>query len=241
LRREHAELQRELATTNQDLESLSYAVSHDLRAPLRTIDSFARILQDDCAEHLDDECRRVIGVIRSASQELDQFIVGLRELSRAGKQLLDVDRIDMTGLAKTAAAEMTSQYQGPAAIIEIADLPAVSADATVMRQVWCSLIGNALKFSAKRAQPHVRIRGRIEGGEAIYQVDDNGAGFDMRYADSLFGVFQRLHRAEEFTGIGIGLAIVRRCLARHGGRIWARGTPDAGACFLFALPLAVAS
>ena len=110
-------------------------------------------------------------------------------------------------------------------------------DATVIRQVWCNLIGNALKYSAKRAQPHIRISGRIEGAEAIYQVQDNGAGFDMRYADKLFGVFQRLHRAEEFAGTGVGLAIVQRIIARHGGRIWAEAVPDAGAWFSFALPL----
>jgi light-regulated signal transduction histidine kinase (bacteriophytochrome) len=134
--------------------------------------------------------------------------------------------------------EVMTLYSGPTPRIDIDDLPSAAADARVIRQVWCNLIGNALKYSAKRAEPHVQIKGRIEGVEVPYQVEDNGAGFDMRYADRLFGVFQRLHRAEEFSGRGVGLAIVQRIIARHGGRIQARGAPDAGASFEFALPAA---
>jgi len=245
LRHENAELQErerrrseELAAAYQDLESFSYSISHDLRAPLRTIDSFAQILREDFAEQMGEEAKRLIGVIQTGSQEMDQLIVGLLEFSRTGRQPLDLDRIDMTALADAAATEMRSLYTGPCPVIEIAALPAISGDAIVLRQVWCNLIGNALKYSAKRPQPRIRISGRIEGREAIYQVDDNGAGFDMRYADKLFGVFQRLHRAEEFSGTGVGLAIVQRIIARHGGRIWAQGTPDVGACFQFTLPLA---
>jgi two-component system, sensor histidine kinase and response regulator len=245
LRRENAELQEreqrrseELAAAYQDLEAFSYSISHDLRAPLRTIDSFAQILEDDFAQALDEEGRRVVGIIRRGSQKMDQLIVGLLEFSRAGRERLDLDRIDMTVLARSAAAEVMAAYTGPKALIDIADLPAAAGDATVIRQVWCNLIGNALKYSAKRPEPRVRISGRIEDREAIYQVEDNGAGFDMRYADKLFGVFQRLHRTEDFSGTGVGLAIVHRIVARHGGRIWAQGAPDAGACFQFALPVA---
>jgi signal transduction histidine kinase len=245
LRRENAELQEreqrrseELAAAYQDLESFSYSISHDLRAPLRTIDSFAQVLEEDFAEPLGEEGRRVIGIIRRGSQTMDQLIVGLLEFSRAGRERLDLDRIDMTALAGAAAAEVMAGYTGPKPHIDIADLPIVAGDATVIRQVWCNLIGNALKYSAKRPEPRIRISGRIEDREAIYQVEDNGAGFDMRYADKLFGVFQRLHRTEDFSGTGVGLAIVHRILARHGGRIWAQGAPDAGACFQFALPIA---
>jgi light-regulated signal transduction histidine kinase (bacteriophytochrome) len=144
----------------------------------------------------------------------------------------------MTALAGSAAAEVVAAYTGPKAHIEIAELPAAAGDATVVRQVWCNLIGNALKYSAKRPEPRIKISGRIEEREAVYQVEDNGAGFDMRYADRLFGVFQRLHRTEDFSGTGVGLAIVHRIIARHGGRIWAQGALDAGACFQFALPIA---
>jgi light-regulated signal transduction histidine kinase (bacteriophytochrome) len=147
----------------------------------------------------------------------------------------------MAQLADAAAAEARSVYPGPEPLIEIRDLPSVEGDATVMRQVWSNLIGNALKYSAKRPQPHVMISGRIENRQAIYQVKDNGAGFDMRYADKLFGVFQRLHSAEDFSGTGVGLAIVQRIIARHGGRIWAQSAPDQGACFEFALPMAATS
>jgi light-regulated signal transduction histidine kinase (bacteriophytochrome) len=244
LRRENAELKereqqmsQELAAAYHHLESFTYSISHDLRAPLRVIDSFAQILEDDFGERVDPEERRVIGIIRNGSRKMDQLIVGLLEFSRAGRQPLDLDRIDMTAAAEAAAIEAQALYSGPSPLIEIAELPPISGDATAIRQVWRNLIGNALKYSAKRSQPRIRISGRREDSQAVYQVDDNGAGFDIRYADKLFGVCQRLHRTEEFPGIGIGLAIVQCIVARHGGRIWATGAPDGGACFQFALPL----
>lgn len=250
LRHENAQLRdreqrrsEELAAAYRDLESFSYSIAHDLRAPLRAIDSFAQILADDFAEPLGEEGRRIIRVIRNGSQKMDQMIVGLLECSRAssGRQPLDLAPIDMSALASAAAREVMSIYTGPEPHVDIADLPTVVGDATVMRQVWCNLIGNALKYSAKRSQPRIRISGRIEDREAVYQVDDNGVGFDMRYVDKLFGVFERLHRTEEFSGTGVGLAIVHRIIARHGGRVWAQGAPDAGACFQFALPIAATS
>ncbi len=248
LRRENAELQErerqrseELAAAYQDLESFSYSISHDLRAPLRSIDSFAQILQEDFAAGLDEEGRRVIGIIRDGSRKMDQLIVGLLEFSRAGRERLDLDSIDMTALAGAVAAEAAAVYTGAQPLIDIADLPPAQGDATVIRQVWSNLIGNALKYSAKRPEPRVRISGRIEDREAIYQVEDNGAGFDMRYADKLFGVFQRLHRAEDFSGTGVGLAIVHRIIARHGGRVWAEGSPGVGARFQFSLPVGAVS
>lgn len=244
LRRENAELQererlrsQELAAAYRDLEAFSYSISHDLRAPLRTIASFAQILEEEFSGSLDAEACRVIGVIRRGAGTMEQLIVGLLEFSRAGTNPLDRDQIDMTVLADAAAAEATSSFTGPKPLIEIGKLPSVPGDATVLRQVWSNLIGNALKYSAKRTEPQVSISGRTEEREAIFKVQDNGAGFDMRYADKLFGVFQRLHSTEEFAGTGVGLAIVARIVARHGGRIWASGVPDAGACFEFALPL----
>ena len=244
LRRENAELQareqrrsEELAAAYQDLESFSYSISHDLRAPLRAIASFAQVLQEDFAEPLGEEGRRIVGIVRGGTQKMDELIVGLLEFSRIGRQPLDLDRIDMTELAGVAAGEVLQGHAGPQPNIEIGDLPAAQGDATVIRQVWCNLIGNAVKYSSKRAEPRVKVSGRIDAGEAIYQVEDNGAGFDMRYADKLFGVFQRLHRSEEFLGTGVGLAIVHRIVGRHGGRIWAQSAPGAGATFQFALPL----
>jgi two-component system sensor histidine kinase/response regulator len=248
LRRENAELHAreqqqsaELAAAYHDLEAFSYSISHDLRAPLRSMDGFAGVLESDFAEQLGEEGRRIIGIIRAGSQKMDELIVSLLEFSRAGRAALQIDRVDMTLLADAAAKEVRSMYTGPEPQIEIEDLPPADADPVVIRQVWCNLIGNALKYSAKRAQPKICVSGRIDNGETVYQVADNGAGFDMRYADKLFGVFQRLHRSEDFSGTGVGLAIVHRILARHGGRIWAKGSPDAGACFQFALPIKSAS
>jgi two-component system, sensor histidine kinase and response regulator len=245
LRRENAVLQErerqrslELAAAYKDLESFAYSISHDLRAPLRAIDSFGQILWEDFAPALGEEGGRLLSHIRDGSQKMDQLIVGLLEFSRIGRQALKREIIDMSAMATSAAEEAKLTYTGSAPSIEIADLPSISCDAIVIRQVWRNLIGNALKYSAKRVQPVVKVSGRVEGSEAIYQVEDNGAGFDMRYAPKLFGVFQRLHRAEEFAGTGVGLAIVQRIVVRHGGRIWAQGAPDAGATFQFALPLA---
>jgi two-component system sensor histidine kinase/response regulator len=244
LRRENAELRArdarqaaELAAAYHDLESFSYSISHDLRAPLRSMDGFAAILENEFAAQLGEEGQRIVGIIRTGSRKMDQLIVGLLEFSRAGRSGFEIDEVDMTLMADAAAAEVKSLYTGPSPHIEISDLPPVEADATLIRQVWCNLIGNALKYSAKRAHPRITISGRIENREATYQVRDNGAGFDMRYADKLFGAFQRLHRSEDFSGTGIGLAVVHRIIVRHGGRIWAHGSPDGGACFQFALPL----
>jgi signal transduction histidine kinase len=244
LRRENAELQArekqqsaELAAAYHDLESFSYSISHDLRAPLRSMDGFAEILESDFAAQLGDEGRRIIGIIRAGSRKMDELIVSLLEFSRAGRSALQLDRVDMTLMADSAANEVRALYTGPEPQIDISELPPADADPVVIRQVWCNLIGNALKYSAKRAKPKISVSGRIDSGETIYQVDDNGAGFDMRYAEKLFGVFQRLHRSEDFAGTGVGLAIVHRIIARHGGRIWAKGSPDAGASFQFTLPI----
>ncbi len=246
LRRENTELRElerrrseELAAAYHDLESFSYSISHDLRAPLRSIDGFSQILEDDFAERLGEDGRRIARIIRTASQKMDQLIVALLEFSRAGRTTLHRESIDMTLLAEAAAGEARSLYTGPEPLIEIGQLPAVEGDATVIRQVWINLIGNALKYSAKQPQPHIRIDARVEAQQAIYRIQDNGAGFDMRYADKLFGVFQRLHSAEDFAGTGVGLAIVHRIITRHGGRIWARSAPGQGACFEFSLPVLV--
>jgi hypothetical protein len=250
LKRAHAALQaserrksEDLARAVKDLESFSYSISHDLQAPLRAIQSFAQIIEDEHSATLDSEGLRLFGIIRAQAQSMGRLIVGLLEFSRAASntQRLATETIDMTLLADAAAFEVRAVYRGPSPLIDIGELPAASGDATVLRQVWVNLIGNALKYSAKRPAPRVIVRGRIEGDEAIYSVEDNGAGFDMRYADKLFGVFQRLHNESQFSGTGVGLAIVERIVTRHGGRVWAEGTPDLGACFYFSLPVAACS
>ena len=243
LRREVVELKErqrrsseKLAAASRDLDSFSYSISHDLRAPLRSISGFANLLYEDFGEELGDEGRRLLGIIRSSCLGMDQLIVGLSDFSRAGSAPLDPELIDMTLMADAVAREVLTTYSGPTPLIEIGELPSARADAKGIRQVWTNLIGNALKYSAMRSEPKVTIDGWVEAHEAIYEIEDNGAGFDMAYASKLFGVFQRLHKSDDFPGIGVGLAIVHRILTRHGGRIIAEGRPDVGARFQFALP-----
>jgi signal transduction histidine kinase len=246
LRRENAALLEldkrraaELVAAYEDLESFSFSVSHDLRAPLLFVMDFARRLEEDFAEQLGEEGRRLAKVISDGSRSMDEMVVGLLEFSRATRMTLQLSRVDMTPMVHAAIAEARIAYPNPGAQVEVDLLPAAAADATVIRHVWSNLISNAFKYSSRRAAPRIRISGRIDGAEAIYSVEDNGAGFDMRYADRLFGVFKRLHDAEEFSGTGVGLAIASRIVARHDGRIWAESTPDVGSRFQFALPTAV--
>jgi PAS domain S-box-containing protein len=225
---------RELEASNKELEGFSYSVSHDLRAPLRAVDGYARMLEEDHGERLDAEGRRLLGVVRDSSRKMGQLIDDLLAFSQLGRHQPIRRDIDMTGLAREVARELIGEGDG--AKLVISRLPSVSGDPALIRQVWLNLVGNALKYSGKQAAPRVDIGGREEGREAVYWVRDNGVGFDMRYVGKLFGVFQRLHRAEEFAGTGVGLAIVQRVVMRHGGRVWAEGKLGEGACFYFALP-----
>src|SRR5690606_20060229 len=245
LKREVAGLQaaerrraEELAAAYADLESFSYSVSHDLRAPLLFVKDFAQRLKDDYGERLGEEGRHVVQVIHDGSQSMDRMIVGLLAFSRSTRQPLQMAPLDMDAIVRGAVAEARALHQEPGLRIELAPLPPAMGDSTVIRHVWSNLIGNALKFSARQAEPLVRIGGRLEGGEAVYSVEDNGVGFDSRYADKLFGVFKRLHSVDDFPGTGVGLAIAHRIVTRHGGRIWAESSPGEGARFQFSLPAA---
>jgi len=226
-----------LQAANQELEGFSYSVSHDLRAPLRAVDGYARMLEEDYAERLDEEGRRLLSVVRQSSTRMGQLIDDLLQFSRLGRQEPARQPVDMAGLAREVAAELKN---GSSASIEIGELPRATVDRALMRQVWANLVGNALKYSGKRDDARIEIGGQCNGREIVYWVRDNGVGFDMRYVDKLFGVFQRLHRSEEFEGTGVGLAIVQRVVGRHGGRVWAESKPGNGACFHFALPLEAA-
>jgi signal transduction histidine kinase len=223
----------ELEATNKELESFSYSVSHDLRAPLRAVDGYARMLEEDHGTKLDEESKRLLRVVRDAAERMGTLIDDLLAFSRLGRQEPVRRALDMTALAREVTAELNG---AGLARVQLAALPAASGDAALVRQVWANLIGNALKYSGKRSDARVEIGGRAEGAENVYWVRDNGVGFDMRYAAKLFGVFQRLHRADEFPGTGVGLAIVQRVVLRHGGRVWAEGRPGEGACFFFSLP-----
>jgi signal transduction histidine kinase len=222
-----------LQAANKELESFSYSVSHDLRAPLRAVDGYARMLEEDYAASLDEEGRRLLSVVRASSQRMGRLIDDLLAFSRLGRQQPARQPVDMRGLAEEVVTELRN---GSQAAIDLGDLPGARVDRALMRQVWANLIANALKYSGKRADARIEIGGRRQDGETVYWVRDNGVGFDMRYAEKLFGVFQRLHRADEFDGTGVGLAIVQRVVARHGGRVWAQAKPGEGACFHFSLP-----
>lgn len=226
-----------LETVNKELESFTYSVSHDLRSPLRAVSGFAKMLEEDCAESLDDEGRRLIKVIRDNSRRMGQLIDDLLAFSRMGRKALAFTEIDMNEQVKATLAELTS---GEAATrFGITPLPAAVGDAALVKQVWVNLLSNAVKFSGKRGQPVVEVSGRVEDDAGIYCVKDNGVGFDMAYYDKLFGVFQRLHSPEDFPGTGVGLAIVQRVVSRHGGRVWAEGREGEGAAFYFTLPRTV--
>ncbi|MBI2748065.1 MAG: PAS domain S-box protein [Burkholderiales bacterium] len=230
-----AHLVTSLEATNKELESFSYSVSHDLRAPLRAIDGFSRIVQDDYAGKLDDEGRRLLGVIRDNSQKMAQLIDDLLEYSRLGRKPLSTGEIDMKRLVEEVLGELQASGESSHGLV-LGTLPPARGDATLVKQAWTNLLANAIKFSGRREQPLIEVSGHENGAQCVYCVKDNGAGFDMRYYEKLFKVFQRLHREEEFEGTGVGLAIVQRVVSRHGGRVWAEGKVDEGAAFYFSLP-----
>jgi len=228
-----------LEGTNAELESFSYSVSHDLRAPLRAIHGFARILLEDHNAQLDPEAQRLLGVIDQNTRRMGQLIDDLLAFSRLGRQEIAAGgRVDMTELTRLVADEIrrTEGEQNGHVEIRVASLPAAQGDRALLRQVISNLLQNAVKFTRGRPNARIEVGSRPEGKQTIYYVKDNGAGFDERYIDKLFGVFQRLHSNEEFEGTGVGLAIVKRIVQRHGGRVWAEGKLNEGATFFFSLP-----
>jgi hypothetical protein len=225
----------ELEAANRELESFSYSVSHDLRAPLRAVDGFASMLEENHAAALDVEGRRLLGVIRGGMNKMGRLIDDLLAFSRLGRKPLASSEIDMKRLVEEALKELQMDPERPARIA-LGALPPAYGDAALLKQVWINLLSNAVKFTSKRERPFIEASGANSATEYIYCVKDNGAGFDMRYYDKLFGVFQRLHSSEEFPGTGAGLAIVQRLVAKHGGRVWAEGKVNEGAAFYFSLP-----
>src|SRR6184192_1026917 len=225
-----------LAQTSQELERFSYSVSHDLRAPLRAINGYAQAVLEDYAAALDAEGQRFLGIIRDSAKRGGELIDALLNFSRLGRQTLSMEPVDLTELARAVVDELrrSADVEGMDVIVD--PLQPTRGDRTLLRQVLANLIGNAFKYSRGRPHPQIEIGARREGQAVVYFVRDNGVGFDMRYADKLFGVFQRLHRADEFEGTGVGLALAQRIIQRHGGRIWADGKVDGGATFFFTLP-----
>ncbi|MBS1189359.1 MAG: sensory transduction histidine kinase [Rhodocyclaceae bacterium] len=227
----------ELETANKELESFAYSISHDLRAPLRAINGFASKLEAGFANLLGDEGRRLIHVIRSNALRMGQLIDDLLAFSRMGRRGMASAPVNMQGLVQGLVEEMrAAEAEGRAIEVSVMDLPAATGDAAMLRQVWVNLLANAIKFTRTRDVARIEIGGRREDSELLYWIKDNGVGFDMQYANKLFGVFQRLHGMDEFEGTGVGLALSQRIIHRHGGRIWADARLDEGATFFFTLP-----
>lgn len=221
---------------NQELEAFTYSVSHDLRAPLRSIDGYTKILEEDYADKVDDEGRRVMNVIMTNAKRMGQLIDDLLAFSRLGrKEILKTD-CDMNSIARDVATELVESEPQRKVKIEIGELAPTKADPAMIKQVWVNLISNAIKYSRKTENPRVEISSYLDRGVSVYVIRDNGVGFDMKYVGKLFGVFQRLHRVQDFEGTGVGLAIVYRIIAKHGGKVWAESKINEGAAFFFSLP-----
>ena len=230
-----AERTVQLEEANKDLEAFTYSVSHDLRAPLRAINGFSSILIEDYGSMLDDEGRRICSVISKSARNMGELIDDLLSFSHLGRASLNIGSVDMALLARSVFMEIASAAERDLIDFCVEDLPAAETDPVLIKQVWANLLSNAIKFSAKKAKPEIRVQAFVKNGEIVYSVRDNGAGFDMKYADKLFGVFQRLHSASEFEGTGVGLAIVKRIVNLHGGIVWAESEPERGAVFYFSL------
>src|SRR5262245_3204474 len=227
---------QQLETVNRDLEAFSYSVSHDLRVPLRAIDGFSLILLHEHAAELDAETQRLLGVIRKSTQQMGQLIDDLLAFSRLGRRVPEKAEVDMAALARAVTDELLALEKPRQVEVVIGALEPAHGDRTLVRQVLVNLVSNALKFTRRRERAAVEIGCRRDGEATVYFVHDNGEGFDMNYADKLFQVFQRLHGGDEFEGTGVGLAIVKRIVERHGGRVWGEGRVNAGATFSFTLP-----
>jgi two-component system sensor kinase len=227
----------ELRQRTEELEGFTYSVSHDMRAPVRAIDGFTRILIEEYAPQLDEEGRRLLDIVRQNTEKMGQLIDGLLALSRLGRERLIFSDIDMTELAKMAFEEQKAAGGKQRDIaFKLDALPGAYGDKRLITQVFQNLLANAIKFSRNEAAASIDVGYHPGAGEDIYFVRDNGVGFDMNHAQKLFGTFQRLHAANEFEGSGIGLATVQRIIDRHGGRVWAEAEPNKGATFYFSLP-----
>ncbi|WP_447601213.1 sensor histidine kinase [Nitrospira sp. Nam80] len=233
-----------LEEANKELEGFSYSVSHDLRAPIRTIHSFVRIIEEDHAAQLDPELLRCLGIIAKGAKQAGQLIDDLLEFSRLGRHALQRGPVNMVALVQDVLADLRKDRDDHRTNIAVADLPSCFGDRRLLKLVWTNLLSNALKYSQYRDDVRIEVGWRPDDRSnrmCVYSVKDNGVGFDMKYVHKLFGVFQRLHGKEEFEGTGVGLAIVQRIVHRHGGRVWAEGEVNVGATFYFTVERTAAS
>jgi light-regulated signal transduction histidine kinase (bacteriophytochrome) len=235
---EMAELTAQLKRSNRELEAFSYSVSHDLRAPFRHIVGYAELLREREAGQLSEEGQRYVQTIMDSAQFAGMLVDNLLNFSRIARTSMTRLQVDMNELVREVQREVSSEARGRSVNWQIQPLPMVIADPVLMRLAVRNLLSNALKYTRNREQATVQVTSTANDGQHVFCVRDNGIGFDMRYVNKLFGVFQRLHRMEDFEGTGIGLANVRRIVDRHGGRTWAEGEPGKGAAFYFALPTA---
>ena len=239
---EVARLKEQLAATEEqarrlsaELESFSYSVSHDLRAPLRAINGFSQALLEDYGSTLPPEGQSLLARVRENTKRMGQLIADLLVFSRLGRKSLEMAPVDLGSLAQAIVEEQRQADPGRDVDVVIGSLPTAMGDAALLRQALSNLVDNAFKFTRRTARARVEIGSRAEGRETVYYVRDNGAGFDMKYAKKLFGVFQRLHLEADFEGTGVGLALVQRIVHRHGGRLWGEAQVDQGATFYFTL------
>ncbi|HBA84780.1 MAG TPA: two-component sensor histidine kinase [Verrucomicrobia bacterium] len=220
----------------KDLEAFSYSVSHDLRAPLRAVSGFAQALIEDCAPRLDEKGKRYLGLIQASALKMGQLIDDLLAFSRLGRQQMMDACVDLESLAHSVYEELIAQISGRPIEFVVHPVPPACGDQAMIRQVLVNLLSNAIKFTRMKEKATIEFGYRAEPHPGAYCIKDNGAGFDMKYVDKLFGVFQRLHDVKEFEGTGVGLALVSLIIARHGGRVWAEGQVGKGAAFYFTLP-----
>ena len=230
------ETSNQAVAANKELEAFSYSVSHDLRAPLRAIDGFVKVLVSEYADKLDDEGKRIVGIVEKNTLQMGKLIDDLLSFSRLGRKEIKKEYVNMGVMVSQLCEEQKSQAPERNVTCTIGDMPEARADEDMIRVVWTNFISNAFKYTGKKEKAEIEIGGKAEGDTVTYFIKDNGAGFDMKYVEKLFGVFQRLHSEEEFPGTGIGLANVKRVIERHGGKAWAEGFVDKGATFYFSLP-----
>ena len=225
----------ELESTNKELEAFTYSVSHDLRAPLRRIDGFAKLLVDEYSAELPDEARHYLGRVRDGARQMGLLVDDLLNLARLGRQDVKLQVAGLSSIVQRVTTSLQRDVEGRDIDWQIQPLPFVECDPALIEVVFTNLISNAMKYTRPRAQAVIQVGSIEQDGHPVIYVRDNGVGFSMKYADKLFGVFQRLHRAEDFEGTGVGLATVQRILHKHAGTIWAEAELDKGACFYFTL------
>ncbi len=231
------ELEKRVQERTAELESFAYSVSHDLRTPLRAIDGYTQLLKQNHADQLDDEGRRLLRVVCESTQKMGALIDDLLTLSRLGRQEMETGLLKMQRIARDAYEEVCRTRPGTDDVtVDLQTLPDAVGDPSMIRHVMTNLLANAVKFSREEEAPRIEVGGEGKGDEAVFYVRDNGVGFDMEFADKLFGVFERLHDEDNFEGTGVGLAIVERIIQRHDGRVWAEGAEGEGATFYFSLP-----